>query len=211
MSILKEYTTAPLPFVGQKRRFIKDCKKALSGIKNVNVFVDLFGGSGLLSHVTKRQRPDATVIYNDFDDYSQRIADIPHTNKVLSILRDMLLSTSYGKLASREVKLRVLDFLAYEEATTGNVDYITLSSSLLFSGKRASSLDELSKHSMYNRVRLADYDSTGYLDGLEIAHCDYRELFDKYKDRDDVVFLVDPPYLSTDCGNSSGMSMKSLI
>ena len=29
---------------------------------------------------------------------------------------------------------------------------------------------------------------------------DYRELFGRYKDREDVVFIVDPPYLSTDVG-----------
>lgn len=37
-----------------------------------------------------------------------------------------------------------------------------------------------------------------YLDGVEIVHQDYKELFDQYKDLDNVVFLVDPPYLSTD-------------
>jgi hypothetical protein len=29
---------------------------------------------------------------------------------------------------------------------------------------------------------------------------DYRELFDRWKHIDGVVFLIDPPYLSTDCG-----------
>lgn len=65
------------------------------------------------------------------------------------------------------------------------------------------SLDGLVKETMYNNVRKTDYDCSGYLDGLEITSCDYRELFNKYKDRKDVVFLVDPPYLSTEVGTYS--------
>ena len=41
---------------------------------------------------------------------------------------------------------------------------------------------------------------TDYLEGLEIVSCDYKELFNRYKDTPGVVFLVDPPYLSTDVG-----------
>lgn len=64
---MKNYTSAPLPFMGQKKRFIREFRKALREFDHATVFVDLFGGSGLLSHVTKRERPDARVIYNDFD------------------------------------------------------------------------------------------------------------------------------------------------
>lgn len=39
-----------------------------------------------------------------------------------------------------------------------------------------------------------------YLDGLTITSADYREVFRQYKDVPGVVFLVDPPYLSTEVG-----------
>lgn len=39
-----------------------------------------------------------------------------------------------------------------------------------------------------------------YLDGLEVVSCDYRGLFNKYKDTPNVVFLIDPPYLFTEVG-----------
>ncbi|MDE5651287.1 MAG: DNA adenine methylase, partial [Duncaniella sp.] len=84
------------------------------------------------------------------------------------------------------------------EATVGFVDYITLSTSLLFSMKYATSLEDMRKQTMYNRIKRSDYCAEGYLDGLVLESCDYRVLFEKYKDRDDVAFLVDPPYLSTD-------------
>lgn len=61
--------SAPLPFVGQKRMFAREYIKVLEHFSDCAIFVDLFGGSGLLSHITKRMRPDAKVIYNDFDNY----------------------------------------------------------------------------------------------------------------------------------------------
>nr|DAF53120.1 MAG TPA: DNA adenine methylase [Siphoviridae sp. ctLdn10] len=51
----KLYNSAPLPFVGQKRMFAKDFKKVLEHFPDGTTFVDLFGGSGLLSHITKSQ------------------------------------------------------------------------------------------------------------------------------------------------------------
>lgn len=39
-----------------------------------------------------------------------------------------------------------------------------------------------------------------YLEGLEIVSCDYKEVYNQYKDVPRVVFLIDPPYLSTDVG-----------
>ena len=68
----KQYLSAPLPFVGQKRMFAREFIKVLKQYPEDTVFVDLFGGSGLLSHITKCQKPNATVIYNDFDGYRNR-------------------------------------------------------------------------------------------------------------------------------------------
>ena len=56
------------------------------------------------------------------------------------------------------------------------------------------------KQTLYNCVRHSNYDVSGYLDGLMIVNYDYKELFNKYKHLDNVVFLVDPPYLSTEVG-----------
>lgn len=162
------------------------------------MFVDLFGGSGLLSHVTKRQRPEATVIYNDYDNYRLRLEHVDDTNRLLGRLREILAGQPRLKAVPAGVKAAILELLEREEAEKGFVDYITLSGSLLFSSKHALSLDEMRKQTLYNNVKRTNYDVEGYLDGLEVVSCDYRELFDRYKGRRDVVFLVDPPYLSTD-------------
>lgn len=203
----KEYLSAPLPFVGQKRMFASEYKKILEEITGATVFVDLFGGSGLLSHITKRQKPEATVIYNDFDGYQYRLAHIGQTNQILAELRELTKDVPRHKILLGSVKRRVLSLLEQKESENVFVDYITLSSSLLFSMKYKLSLEDIGKESMYNNIRKTDYDCAGYLDGLEITCCDYRELFEKYKDRHDVVFLVDPPYLNTETGTYN-MSWK---
>ena len=195
----KNYTSAPLPFMGQKRKFIKEFKKVLEGYPNDVTIVDLFGGSGLLSHTAKRAKPNATVIYNDFDNYQQRIANIPRTNALLERIREITDGLPADKMIPVEVKARIMELIV-EEKRTGFVDCITLSSSLLFSMKYVNSLDELSKETFYNRVRKSDYYADGYLTGLTIMRRDYRELFNEYKDIPGVLFLVDPPYLSTEAG-----------
>lgn len=199
----KKYLSAPLPFVGQKRMFANEYKNVLNTVENASVFVDLFGGSGLLSHITKRERPDATVVYNDFDNYRRRLENVGRTNHILAELRELTKHVPRHKIIPGTVRKRIFSLLEQEEAEAGYVDYITLSSSLLFSMKYVLSLEGLAKETMYNNVRKTDYDCSGYLDGLEITNCDYRELFNKYKGREDVVFLVDPPYLSTEVGTYS--------
>ena len=55
----KMYLSAPLPFVGQKRMFAREFIKVLGQFPDSTVFVDLFGGSGLLSHICLLYTSDA--------------------------------------------------------------------------------------------------------------------------------------------------------
>ena len=198
----KLYLSAPLPFVGQKRMFAKEFVKILEQFPDGTTFVDLFGGSGLLSHITKHFKPHSHVVYNDFDNYRKRLAHIPQTNHLLAELRLMV-----GDAVPRhrpikgELRERIFERISQEEREVGFVDFITLSSSLMFSMKYRLSVPEMRKQVLYNNIRKADYPTCeNYLHGLDIVSCDYKELFNQYKDTPDVVFLVDPPYLSTDVG-----------
>lgn len=197
----KQYLSAPLPFVGQKRMFAKEFIKVLKQYPEGTVFVDLFGGSGLLSHITKYQRPDAIVVYNDFDNYQQRLDNIPKTNALLTDLREIAVNVPRHKLITNDTRELIYERLKKEEEINGYVDYITISSSIMFSMKYKTSLAEMRKEALYNNIRKTDYpDSSDYLEGLTITSCDYKELFNKYKYVPNVVFLVDPPYLSTEVG-----------
>jgi 16S rRNA G966 N2-methylase RsmD len=193
---MMNYVQAPLPFQGQKRKFLTAFKYALNEFEGKQVFVDLFGGSGLLSHTVKQALPNAKVIYNDFDNYTLRIANIAQTNAILSDLRVLLADCELGRKISNEQRAKVLDRIGKEP---GYVDYITLSSSLLFSMNYATSFEEMAKQTMYNTIRKNGYAlASDYLKGVEVVHMDYKELYRLYKDTPGVVFLVDPPYLSTD-------------
>ena len=197
----KMYLSAPLPFVGQKRMFAKDFIRVLGQFPGSTVFVDLFGGSGLLSHITKCVRLDAAVVYNDFDNYRRRLANIPATNVLLSDLRRIAEGTPRDKRITGEAREKVFARLEREEKERGYVDYITLSSALLFAMKYVLSLEDMRKETLYNNIRQTDYpEAKDYLEGLTITSEDYKEVFKRYKDIPGVVFLVDPPYLSTEVG-----------
>lgn len=160
------------------------------------VYVDLFGGSGLLSHFVKTQKPKAKVIYNDYDSYSERLINIPRTNKLLADIRELIEGLPRDKRIEGKVRAAILERVEQEDSA-GYVDYITLSSSLLFSMNYVLDFSELKASTLYNVVRGSDYNADGYLEGVECVKFDYKELFEKYKDKD-VFFLVDPPYLSTE-------------
>ena len=127
----KMYMSAPLPFMGQKRRFVKDFRKVLKRFDDVTTIVDLFGGSGILSHVAKHERPDAKVVYNDYDFYCERLSHIESTNEILSVIRPLLADVPKDKKIPDGLKKEILSIIRqYDDV--GYVDYITLSSSLLF-------------------------------------------------------------------------------
>ena len=197
----KLYMSAPLPFVGQKRMFAREYIKVLEQFKDSTVFVDLFGGSGLLSQITKRMRPDAKVVYNDFDNYRKRLENIPRTNLLLADFRRIAEGVPRHKPITGEARERIYMRIEQEEKEWGYVDYITVSSALMFSMKYATSLESMRKETLYNNIRKTDYPPcSDYLDGLTVTSCDYKELYAKYKDVPGVVFLVDPLYLSTEVG-----------
>lgn len=195
------YKMAPLPFQGQKRNFVEQFKKALTEFKNVaqiDTVVDLFGGSGLLSHTVKRMYPDLRVIYNDFDDFHVRLTNVNVTNKLIKSIREYLAGYPKEKKIEPSMKNLILSLIRDEEKKGHIIDYITLSSSLMFSGKYATCYKELEQQTFYNNIKKADYIVDGYLQGLEVVKCDYLTLFNAFKEDHKTLFVLDPPYLSTD-------------
>lgn len=195
---MNKFNNAPLPFMGQKRRFLKRVLELVKDHPDEVTYVDLFGGSGLLSHTIKQAKPSARVIYNDFDNYRHRLANIPNTNELLQNIRLELSGFRKGQKVPTDLKETILRHVKRSESDHGYVDYITISSALLFSMKYVLSYDELAKETFYCMVKQTDYDATGYLDGVEIVSSDYKEVFNRFKMCSNVIWLVDPPYLSTE-------------
>lgn len=197
----KLYLSAPLPFVGQKRMFAREYINILQQFPDGTTFVDLFGGSGLLSHITKHFKPNSKVVYNDFDNYRQRIENIPRTNDLIADIRKMVRDeVPRHKPIKGELREWIFNRIT-EEQKHGFVDFITLSSSIMFSMKYRMDVPSMRKEALYNNIRKASYpECPDYLNGLHIVSCDYKDLFAKYKNEPNVVFIVDPPYLSTEVG-----------
>lgn len=194
--------TAPLPFIGQKRNFIKHFIRVL----NDNIpddgegwtIVDAFGGSGLLSHVSKHTKPAIEVIYNDFDDYHIRLQHIESTNHLRQQLAVILDDSPRGKRLDSKTKSAVFDCI---EGFTGFVDWAAVSSWVLFSGKSAKSLEALRKMTLYNTIRRSDYPiADSYLDGLVVVQHDFEVLLQAHQNNPKCLFVLDPPYICTQQG-----------
>nr|DAN49428.1 MAG TPA: DNA adenine methylase [Caudoviricetes sp.] len=196
----KTYSSAPLPFMGQKRRFVKEFRKVLAEYPDDVTIVDLFGGSGILSHTAKAVKPNATIVYNDFDNFRKRLEHIPHTNALLDKIRPLACCVDKLHRISNDMRDRIRELVREEEKEVGFVDFYTISQSLMFSMKYATNLGEFLKATLYNRMVGNEYNADGYLDGLTIVSEDYKVLFERYKDMPNVLFVLDPPYLSTDVG-----------
>ena len=197
----RNYKCAPLPFMGQKRYFLRDFTEVLEMVEGkIDTVVDLFGGSGLLSHTAKRVLPGCRVVYNDFDRYVDRLAAVEQTNDILRVIKDRLTGLEPNQRLTESQRADVLALVEGYKRRDGYVDILTIGRSVLFSGKWVTSLEELRKHTMYNRVRPGGYECAGYLDGLEVVHMDYRELFERERGNSRALFVLDPPYLTTECG-----------
>ena len=194
------FKQAPLPFIGQKRMFLKQFEQIL----NENIpddgegwtILDTFGGSGLLSHTAKRLKPKARAIYNDFDGYAERLVHIDDTNALRAqIFAKIGNATQKNKRLPKTLKAEIIKII---DEFQGYKDLNCLASWLLFSGQQVSSLEELYHKDFWHCVRLSDYPSAdGYLDGVEVVRESFHTLLPKYANDPKALFVLDPPYLCT--------------
>lgn len=193
----KIYKSAPLPFQGQKRGFLSKYKQVIECLPDDVIIVDLFGGSGLLSRAAKDIKPSATVVYNDYDGYVDRIADIDRTNIIIADIRYVLKGYVKGERLTDKHKSVVMSLMDSYNVVK-SIDYTTIAANLLFSGKFISNYVDFKKQTFYNNLSLGMYNADNYLDGLIIEHDDYEAIYNKYQKLKNVVYIFDPPYLFTD-------------
>lgn len=193
-----KFNKAPLPFVGQKRNFLKKFVKVLN--ENISeqgegwTIIDVFGGSGLLSHQAKRLKPRARVIYNDFDGYAHRLAHIEDINKLRRLLAGTLKDTPNKAKLDKHTRDVVIEQI---RSFKGYIDLDSLRAWLLFSGRVLDNLNQLYKEPVfYNRLRKSDYNlASGYLDGIEVISKSFDKFLPDYLDNENTLIILDPPYL----------------
>ncbi|WP_118790894.1 MULTISPECIES: hypothetical protein [Pasteurellaceae] len=195
-----QFKQAPLPFVGQKRIFLKHFETILN--ENIEddgegwTIIDTFGGSGLLSHAAKAIKPKARVIYNDFDGYAGRLAHIDDINALrLQLFAAVGNATPQKKRMPKELKAECVKII---QNFKGYKDLNCLASWLLFSGQQVTTIDELFQNDFWHCIRQSDYPKAdGYLDGVDIVRESFHTLLPKFADNPKALFVLDPPYLRT--------------
>lgn len=166
--------------------------------------VELFGGSGLLSNAIKHRFPQAQVVWNDYDNFTRRLEQIPQTNQLLHAIRKVVADTPWQDRLTEEQAQEIRTTL--QLGTLVDCDVTSIAANLCFSGERHNSLEKLlNSKAYYNRVRKNDYHADGYLHGVVRVQEDAFVILDKLLESDwtdqHVIILVDPPYIST-CTNT---------
>lgn len=199
MAVKLRYTTPPLPFIGNKRNWLRLFAETVSALPPSTVFVDAFGGSGILSRTAADACPGARVIYNDYDGYADRVAQIPVTNAILAELRALTSHLPKGAKVPDGVKAEGLRIIRGYRDLFGEIDETTLTANVAFSS-RAIQGGTAEDVTWYAGIRQSDIpEAPDYVDGLEVVRADFRELLARYGDDPAAVFILDPPYLSTQC------------
>lgn len=196
----KVFNSPPLPFVGQKRNWVKTFRNLLAeNIPDAGdgwTVVDVFGGSGILSDVAKRTLPKARVIYNDFDNYHERLEHIPETNALREKLLAIVDGCEFGRKLPPEIRARVIETI---DSFEGYKDFSTIATWFVFSGNTCREWEKVRRLSgLYDWVPSTPYPSAeGYLGGVETVTKDFEELMAEHAGNHRALFVLDPPYLCT--------------
>ena len=97
-----------------------------------------------------------------------------------------------------EIRNEIIKILDNNE----NIDYITLSCYLMYSGYWARDRKNFVKNNFWKRFTkkfngFNIEECKNYLNNINVVHMDWKDLFNEYKNNNNVIFIVDPPYSET--------------
>lgn len=221
---MTKWTSAPLPFVGQKRFAAKVLTDWARNLPQGATVLDLFGGSLLCSRVVKDARPDLTVVANDFDGFRLRLKRIPQTNRLLEDLRQICAAHHIPKKAKipkgSTAHREVVACLRQAQDHHNGLDWVTVMSALAFSARTvyegetlrlrdcvAHPDDPAKAYQLYHRIPEKPYhDADGYLDGLVVESDHWLDLLERYRaGGEPLALLLDPPYVATHTTHYNGV------
>ena len=196
-------TRTPLPFQGNKSQYRKIILDILEtyipiAMKEKEFYiVDVFGGSGFCAYLARQvfhDMPNVHVVYNDYDNYVDRLMKVDQTNRILQKCLAIIRTPHMKKMSDNE-KEACLEVISQES----NPDFITLSNYFLFSPHCYDNWDGFKKESFYNKLPKCniDVDVDAYLEGIDVIHAEYEEVIDYFIEKP-TLFILDPPYLYSD-------------
>jgi hypothetical protein len=200
------YSSPPLPFNGNKRYWINNLYNTFKDIKfNKDVLiVDLFGGSGLLSHLFAYMYPNNTVIYNDYDNYTKLLNEkyINKFNEFIKYGYNLMIENNIkkDKVIPQEIKKKIINkmySLFGDEYNKNDKIKNIICANMCFSGRDR----DIIKNDIYNKFNKNPYEvpKDYILDNIKVVHEDYKDLIkslSKYP-KTKIFYILDPPYLST--------------
>ena len=207
----------PLPFRGSKNLWFKEFQELIASIEGEEelLFVDVFGGSGLLSYWIKQIKPRSTVIYNDFDNYKERIEHVKDTEDLRKIIYPLIDKNKKGR--NDALPAAVVEQIKQILSEAVFVDVPTWSSWLCFSARKCNSKEELLlEKKYYPRVPKFPLDVEHikqYLNGISIVCFDASEPEQfinnlKLDLKKKIYYVLDPPYLYTETSSYSSNIAK---
>lgn len=215
-----------IPFIGSKYRYKNKIYNILNGVgfdfQKEWIIFDIFGGSGALSLIFKSLCPNSKIIFNDYDNIitnNENINVIDNSidtaNKIINEIKESLktytLNKNY-KFNDKETIIINNILNKYNNEITN--DYIVnriLSSQLCFNSRHINK-----KTSEYfNKIKKngTPLYYKNFKD-IEIKHNDFEDMFkfiiNNFNNKDNILILLDPPYLYTDVKDAYHMEKWNL-
>ena len=197
-------TRPPLPFLGNKaesRKYILQILETyIPTVIQENEFyiVDVFGGSGFCAYLARQVFPDIQhvhVVYNDYDNYLDRLMKIDQTNRILQKCRAIVRTPQEKRMTDAE-KHAIEEIIEQEESP----DIKTISTHFTYTCGWCDSYEDLKKKSaFYNRLSRDTYKTSAaeYLEDIDVIRADWEVIVNYFMDKP-TLFIIDPPYLYSD-------------
>lgn len=208
-SVKKLFMSPPLPFNGNKRNWVNHILKQFEKytIPEDTVIVDLFGGSGLLAHLFAHMYPNNKIIYNDYDNYIDLLKPevINKINEITSWGRELMNEKGIKKESKIDMENKKIILNKFKEVLGEDWEQNEklkniICANFCFSGRN--NFNGFLYNKLTTKVYLPKFNISDYiLPNIEVVHKDYKELLNDLIDLklkpEKILFILDPPYLST--------------
>ena len=205
-----------IPFIGSKWKYRNKLYDILTTHFDTNkeyLIYDIFGGSGSLSLICKDIFKNSKIIFNDYDEI---ITDKQNNNvideqidKANNIINEIKQITNYNetrnnKLNNTELIKNILD---KHNADLKNITKSIVESQICFNSR---SLKDNQKD-YFNRIRKTDIKHYyNNFKGIQIIHKDFEDIFSEIPNDENIIILLDPPYLNTQMNGKYKMNYWKL-
>ena len=186
--------TSPIPYLGSKRLEIKYIVDNQPEFKNV---IDVFGGGGSVSLYYFQN--GYNVVYNDIDNSICQLFNAIQDEETIKKVVESVLEYEAGE----DLKDVLEHYKTYNDLESMLIlkhhAYRGMLTTPLINRRKINGVLVKEKH--YNPNKLLKYPPIFKEKKLEITNNDYKIIFEENKNNEDVFLYLDPPYLSTFCGD----------